>query len=439
MRGVVVTVLPQPDPARDKHGKYRRLRMLLHAMKEVCDEIEIVHFARPDEMKRTVQANAEFSSFWGVPVRLETVPLNAQPRYWWHTGLLPFGLRYRRDFRPYLGSDQTAALIRIFQVYPALILAHRLPAMEAPSRVPGIRSPIFFGLEDVEHRVKARAARNARSPEVSKTVELPALIGSERRALARAAKTFVCSSFDRELLKDLNFDVSSTVIVPHATEVTEFRPALSPSRAILFIGNYGDDAEAEVAERLITRIWPKIRAKIQFAKLIIAGDHPELIPSFSSRPPDVEFTGFVRKSEALYAGARIVCCPICNGGGSGLRLIEAASYGNPIVATPVAVEGLEFSSAREVLIHHDDDGLATACARLLQDSALAESLAAAAHGRAQRLYTPSDLSGRIALEMRNGLAAHASQGHRLAGGGRNFLSQQFSGLRPTFFSAKQEN
>jgi hypothetical protein len=66
MRGVVVTVLPQPDPARDKHGIYRRIRMLLHAMKEVCDEIEIVHFARHEEMKRTVQANAMFSSFWGV-------------------------------------------------------------------------------------------------------------------------------------------------------------------------------------------------------------------------------------------------------------------------------------------------------------------------------------------------------------------------------------
>lgn len=35
MRAVVVTLLPPHDPARDRHGVYRRLGMFLHGVNRV--------------------------------------------------------------------------------------------------------------------------------------------------------------------------------------------------------------------------------------------------------------------------------------------------------------------------------------------------------------------------------------------------------------------
>jgi glycosyltransferase involved in cell wall biosynthesis len=408
MRAVVVTLLPPPDPARDRHGVYRRLKMFLHGVNRVCDEIEIVHFARPEKMAVVARMNAESSAFWGTPVTVRLAPLNLKTRLWWEAGSAAFSLRYRGDFRPYLGSDQTKALDDILGTPPALVFAHRLPAMAALLQLPRMRSPIFFDLDDLEHRVKSLAAQTATSPfaKMRNFLKIPALLDAERRGIVRAARTFVCSALDRTILSELNFDVSRTVVVPNATEIAELRPGLSRGQSILFLGNYGHAPNAEAAERLITRIWPRLRASGEAPRLIIAGDHPERIPSFVSRPRNVEFTGFVQDLEALYARTRIVCCPIRNGGGTRLKLIEAAAYGKPIVATPVAVEGLEFNHARDVLVHDDDDELALACARLLQDDVLADALASAAHQKACSLYSLANLPGLIARELRAGLASH---------------------------------
>jgi glycosyltransferase involved in cell wall biosynthesis len=409
MRAVIVTILPPPDPAKDRHGIFRRLGMFLNAVNRVCEEIEIVHFAHPKESAPVARLSAASSAFWGMPVTVRLAPLNLKARLWWQAGSLALSLRHRGDFRPYLGSDQMKALDGIFGAPPALVLAHRLPAMNALLRLRAIRSPIFFDLDDIGHRVKWRAAQTASSPlaKLQNLLEIPALIQAERRSIARAARTFVCSGLDRTILSELGFDVSRTVVAANAIQVTEPRPELLRSKSILFIGHYGYAPNAEAAERLITRIWPKLRASIDSARLIIAGDHPERIPSYAHRPRDVEFTGFFDNLETLYARTRIVCCPIRNGGGTRLKLIEAAGYGKPIVATPVALEGLEFHHASDVLVHDNDDELALACARLLQDDVLADALASAAHRKARSLYSLANLPELIAHELRAGLSNHA--------------------------------
>jgi glycosyltransferase involved in cell wall biosynthesis len=383
--------------------------MFLKGINRVCEEIEIVHFARPEETVLVARMSAESSAFWGTPVTVRLAPLNLKARRWWQAGSAVLSLRHRGDFRPYLGSDQMKALGGILAATPALVFAHRLPAMNALLRLRAIPSPIFFDLDDIEHRVKLRAAQTASSPlaKMHNLLEIPALLQAERRSIARAARTFVCSPLDRAILSELNFDVSRTVVAPNAIEVAEPRPGLLRSKSILFLGNYGHAPNAEAAERLITRIWPKLRKSTDSARLIIAGDHPEHIPSFAHQPRDVEFTGFVDDLETLYARTRIVCCPICNGGGTRLKLIEAAGYGKPIVATPVAVEGLEFNHASDILVHDDDNELALACARLLQDDALADALAAAAYRKARSLYSLAHLPELIAHELRAGLSNHA--------------------------------
>jgi glycosyltransferase involved in cell wall biosynthesis len=408
MRSLVVTVLPHPEPTRDRHGIYRRLGMFLQGLREVCDKIEIVHFTHSEPTESTASASDLSSSFWGIPVSVSMVPLDQEPRSWLHASYLPFSVRYRGDFRPYLGSAQVCALRTILSTSPQLIFAHRLPAMTALLQLSPVRSPIFFDLDDIEHRVKWRAAQTATSQimKMRNRLEVPALLAAERRSVISATRTFVCSALDRTLLSDLHFDVSRTVVVPNATEIPKSQPRLSASRTILFLGNYSYAPNAEAAERLITRLWPIVRIGTHHSRLIIAGDHPECIPSFHSSPPDVDFTGFVKDLKPLYAEARIVCCPIRNGGGTRIKLIEAAGYGKPIIATPVAVEGLEFRHGRDVLVHDKDQELAVACVRLLQDDALADALATSAYQKARSLYSLVKLPGRIANELRAGLADH---------------------------------
>jgi glycosyltransferase involved in cell wall biosynthesis len=410
MRGAVVTLLPQPDPARDRHGVYRRLGMFLRALKEVCDEIELIHFAGPDEVASAVASSAVSSAFWDVPVSVRLAPLNIGPRSWCQAASAPFTLRYRRDFRPYIGPDQASALRRILGFSPDLVFAHRLPAMAALLQLPALSVPIFFDLDDLEHRVKWRSARTATSrlETIRNSLEVPALLAAERQAVTRSARTFVCSTVDRHFLSELDFDVSRTVVIPNAANIPNSRPRISHEKRVLFLGNYGHRPNAEAAETLVNRIWPKVRARVESAALIIAGAQPEQIPSYHRGPAGVEFTGFVEDLNSLYTRTRIVCCPISNGGGTRLKLIEAAGFGKPAVVSSVAVEGLAFMHRRDVLVHDDDDALALSCVRLLQDDVLADKLAASAYDTARALYSFADVSSLTAREFRAGLADYAS-------------------------------
>src|SRR5260370_22827447 len=106
MRAVIVTLLPPPDPAKDRHGIFRRLGMFLKGVNRVCEEIEIVHFARPEETARAARLSAESSAYWGMPVTVRLAPLNLKARRWWQAGSAALSLRHRGDFRAFLGSDQ---------------------------------------------------------------------------------------------------------------------------------------------------------------------------------------------------------------------------------------------------------------------------------------------------------------------------------------------
>lgn len=414
MRALVVTPLPPPDPARDRHAVYRRLAMFVSGLHCVCENIEIMHFVPPDQVRSTPLERSESIAFWGSPVTTRLAPLNTERRSWWQAASAPMSLRYRRDFRPFLGPAPANALGTVRTAPPSLIFAHRLPAMVALMRAGQCASPLFFDLDDVEHRVALRSASTASSParRLRRLLEVPTLVNAERRGLAAAARTFICSSVDKAALKRLRMDVSRTVVVPNAAEFAPRRPPLVAEPTILFLGNFGYAPNAEAAERLIGRIWPRIRAIAPSATLLIAGDKPDRIPSFARRPAGVEFTGFVDDLEALYRRTRLVCCPIVNGGGTRLKLIEAAAYGKPIVATPMAAEGLALQNGREILAHDDDHELAFWCAQLLQRDPLAECIASAAHQTARALYAIEEQPARIADELRAGLAEFCTTAQR---------------------------
>jgi len=323
-----------------------------------------------------------------------------------------FDVRQRGEFRPFHGREAESALEEILARPTDLVFAHRLPAMTVLSRLRGPTPPVFFDLDDVEHRVKLRAANASSSPLAKGTalMQVPALVIAERHAIGRAARTFVCSKKDQRLLARYALDRSRVAVIPNAVAIPGQRPPLAARPNILFIGNFGYRPNAEAAQELITRIWPIVRGRALSAKLLVAGAHPEKIPAFAEAPERVVFTGLVHDLSALYSDVRLVCCPIRNGGGTRIKLIEAAALGKPIVATSVAAEGLGFSPDVDLLISETPDGIANACLRLISDGPEADRLAASAYAKARTHYSLDDVRGQIARHIQAVLAQPESVG-----------------------------
>ena len=172
-----------------------------------------------------------------------------------------------------------------------------------------------------------------------------------------------------------------------------------PQRTVLFLGNHRYGPNAEAAERLISRIWPLVLQQDENARLIIAGDCPERIPSYRLRPLNVEFTGLVSDLDGLYQRSRIICCPIITGGGTRLKLIEAAAYAKPMITTPIGAEGLLFENDREILIRDSDAQIAAACSRLLSHDSECLELGSHAYRKAASIYSVDIVKQRIKSEL----------------------------------------
>jgi glycosyltransferase involved in cell wall biosynthesis len=121
----------------------------------------------------------------------------------------------------------------------------------------------------------------------------------------------------------------------------------------------------------------------------VAGKVPVLMPRRDLLPcPEVEFVGAVEDIAGCYAGAHAVLVPLRAGGGTRIKVIEAFAYRRPVVATALAVEGLEVRDGTHALVAETAYALARQCVNLMNDSRMAESLATAAGRLFESRYHP---------------------------------------------------
>jgi glycosyltransferase involved in cell wall biosynthesis len=282
--------------------------------------------------------------------------------------------------------QQVEAFETCLERKPDAVFAHRLAAMCPPLLTREVLPPIFFDLDDIEHIALVRGIdrRWRRRAKLWSYLRAPALWWGERRAMQLAHRTFVCSELDRDYLTN-RWRVPRVAVVPNAVSIAQPLP-LTAEPTLLFLGSYRYRPNVQAAEFLIEQIWPRVHRVRPDARLIIAGACPERIRKSDSHLPGIEFTGFVDDIEDLYRRSRVVCCPILAGGGTRIKIIEAAAHGKAIVATRVAAEGLDMRDGVELLLRDDAQSFAEACLRLLDDSALCERLACVIYATAVQRY-----------------------------------------------------
>jgi glycosyltransferase involved in cell wall biosynthesis len=406
MRSLVITAYPPVRDLKQKtFGSYNRLSTFVQSIVEICEETEILHFVDAEFLK-TVDENSLGSAQvdnWGTSVKSSIGP----PDQWrqWEIRIAPFiapfSLKHDSRFPCLVGKTQISIIKTKLLSQPDFIFAHRLSSMRAISQVGKSQElpPVFFDLDDVEHRYAYRRALHTRSLSraLYRLSGVPKVIIAERKAIRAADKTFVCSEVDRSHLASLR--MANIVVIPNAVVVPKIQRPVCPQRTVLFLGNYRYPPNAEAAERLISRIWPLVLQQDETAHLIVAGDCPELIRSYRLRPINVEFTGLVSNLNALYERSRIICCPIITGGGTRLKLIEAAAYTKPIITTPVGAEGLLFENDKEILIRNSDAQIAAACCRLLSHDIECLELGSNAYRKSMSLYDVDIVKQRIKSEM----------------------------------------
>lgn len=381
---LVSNTLPD-DPRVKVHGIYKRLRLFLDAIKEIA-EVECLFYVPPNmDIKSDLitEIESNFEEFWQTNITL-TLCHRSKQRYrkLGQQNFFPgaFNFFKQEAYVGVSGQKQVQALEHRLAYKPDIIFAHRLQAMCPLLLTKEKLPPIFFDLDDIEHISLSRQFKQPalyQKKAIGNYFYLPQLKRGELRAIRTAYKTFVCSEHDRAYLTD-KFGLSRVEVVPNSIQLpTDQSSTVEPT--LLFIGSYTYQPNVSAAEFLLGQIWPHIQQSVPKAKLLIAGAFPEKIQGYQSCPLGVEFTGFVESLDELYQRARVVCCPILSGGGTRVKLIEAAAYRKAIVSTHIGAEGLDFLDGKSIILRDDPQSFADACINLLQNQEQCDLLGKAAY------------------------------------------------------------
>jgi len=397
---LVITAHPPQLEGIELSGTALRFRRFAEAICEIVEKVDFLHFvgdrfiaANPD-----IEAvSARQSALFGRPVVTHLVGCqwSRQTTFVNHY-LSGIASVYEQDeFYWLCGSGPVDRVGALLKQAPDIVFVHRLPAMLPILRSGRRPTRMFFDLDDIEHRKRVQESLQppVRPGKLGQLCQIPALAAAERSGAALSRMTFVCSEIDRRRLRRLGFP--RVAIVPNTLPIPPDFPELPTAPTILFLGTCWYQPNFRAAERLVRRIFPRVRAAVPEARLLIAGPNSLNLPSRRDLPEGVEYLGYVDDLTGLYASTRLVCCPITGGSGTRTKLIEAASYARPMVATRFAAEGLDFRDDVEILLRDTDDALADACVKLLRDGALCRVIGTAARDRMRRTYDASAIRKKI--------------------------------------------
>ena len=197
---------------------------------------------------------------------------------------------------------------------------------------------------------------------------------------------FTFSDRERTLLRQMGVHIPIEVLSP----VVDRHPRSSPDPqrpVVLFVGAMDRPENHQGAMWLATEVWPAVSRAHPDARLLLAGTSPPAALR-EVAGPSVEVTGFVADLEALYRAATVFVAPNLTGAGVKFKVIDALSHGLPVVATPIAAEGIAEgpSSAGFAAVTDDPTAMAAAVARLLADQAEARRIGEAGQAWVRARY-----------------------------------------------------
>lgn len=381
-------------------GVFKRMNLFIDAIKEIgtLDMLFYVPSGVDTDSETVSKLEQTFSEYWEVDIRLFLCHRfeHSKKRSRWRRYITPSLNFFKQD--NYIQTSMPAQ-IEVFKkclkLKPDAIFAHRLNAMCPILLTNKKLPPIFFDMDDIEHVAFRRSISQPPKWRLKRLLylQIPALKLGERRAAHSANLTFVCSKFDKKYLTTL-WKGPKISYIPNSVNIPDTQP-ITKEPTLLFLGSSDYEPNKNAIEFFLDKIWHLIQKKVPQAHLIIAGSYPERIKHFSQNLAGVEFTGFVNDLKKLYKRSRIICCPILAGGGTRIKIIEAAAYEKPIVSTTIGIEGIKMSDGKEVFIRDDEKSFSKACVKLLKDRSLCKQMGKAARKVAEKEYNRKNVIGKI--------------------------------------------
>jgi glycosyltransferase involved in cell wall biosynthesis len=206
---------------------------------------------------------------------------------------------------------------------------------------------------------------------------------------------WISSPVDRRSLKSRNVMLDPTVI-PNAVPRAEIRSRADNGHTLLFVGSFGYAPNIDAVLWFARSVWPALRRNVgsRLRLLVVGPDAPPAVQSLRYRP-GIIVTGRLADLGPIYARASLAILPFRAGGGTRIKLLEAASHGVAIIATRVGAAGLPVRRFQCGWIADGPQRFAAACLSALSDPTERNRRATRGHSMVRQEYERSQVVRRL--------------------------------------------
>ena len=220
----------------------------------------------------------------------------------------------------------------------------------------GIDLPTILNHHNVESQMLFRRAKNSKFPlNIYFSNQAVKLRKIENKACHTVSANVTCSQLDSDRLSQIG--VKTAHVIPNGVDTDYFFrqrnypcPKLSEECKLLFVGGLEWYPNAQAVSYLLEHVWPKLNKQVADISLSVVGrgKHDKL-EKYASENKRIFAPGFVDDVRPIMEEASIYVCPIKDGGGTKLKILDALAMGIPIVADPIACEGIDVVNGEHVL------------------------------------------------------------------------------------------
>ena len=373
-------LLPLPLDAGPKIRTFYVLRYLA----EAGHKLTLLCFTRPEDDAHNIQ------TLRGICHSVETIPL----------------IRSRV-------KDASNGLHSLFSGTPFLILRDQLPSMR--QKLEQIMNSCSFDALHADQLWMTPYIMETSGPSLKVLDQHNAVFMIPRRLAdcmgnplvkallrkeARKLETFerrVCKTFDRvvwvskedkEAVCTSGEDQPSRdCIIPIATEpfTKHFLSRQRPFR-VTFVGGMHWPPNAEGIGWFVKKIWPRVTLAAPSAVLTLIGKGTPKKFGRLGAGSKVELAGYVPDLDKYLAETAAFIVPLRSGAGMRVKILDAWSWGLPVVSTSLGAEGIKTNAGENLLIADDEKSFANCIIQVMRDHNLARRLSENGRAAVETLY-----------------------------------------------------
>lgn len=257
----------------------------------------------------------------------------------------------------------------------------------------GRNLPVVVDLVDAISRNYQKASRDASGLwRFIYPIEWRRLRRYERRISQESDHTFIITGSDRQFVTEgdsfQTLSVLPNGVKPQLLDQEPDGYRVSPTAPkLVFLGKMNYLPNEDAAEYFAIDVFPRIQSKYPKAEFLIVGANPSNRIQALAERSGVTVTGFVENPREYLNRADIVVAPMRHGAGLQNKVLEAMALGRPVVATPLAQEGINAIDGKHLIVAEQKEAFANAVSYLISDADRRRSLGTAARELIKNYYT----------------------------------------------------